>query len=177
MDNVSLWGIKEIDNLLVQLPKKYSKQLINNTMADVGRKTILKDMKRLAPVWKPDDEEKDWKRQKVTSRMHKPGNLRRSLGIIRGVKYWGVLIGIRSEYAKFKKRTSVGDGWYAHMVEYGHWRTDSKSRKLYFVPPQPFLRPAFDMNKGIATNMISKVFGNVANKFLKQAAKKINASR
>ena len=171
MDNVSLWGIKEIDNLLIQLPKKYSKTLINNTMADVGRKTVLKDMKRLAPV-----ATEEWTRQKYESSKHKPGNLRKALGIIKSNRYLGVLVGIRSRNV-FKRGGAVNDGWYAHMVEYGHWRTDAKKKKLYFVPPQPFLRPAFDMNKGIATKMISESFGKVADKFLKQAAKKINASR
>lgn len=173
MDNVvSVWGIEEIDNLLKQLPKQYSKTLIRNTMADVGKKTVLKDMIRLAPVAK-----EEWTRQKYESRKHAPGNLKRSLGIIREPKYYGVLVGIRSQLAKFRKRTSIADGWYAHMVEYGHWRTDSKGKKLYFVPPQPFLRPAFDMNKANIVNMTSKVFGKIANRFLKRTIKKINAGR
>ena len=125
-----IFGFEEIDNVLKQLPKQYSKEIINNTLAKAGRDTVLKDAKRLVPV-----AEKEWEGQSE-GRQHNPGNLRKSLGVMKSRKGIGVLIGVRSKM--FRRGSVVSDGWYAHMVEYGHWLTDKKKNRSQVHSPSTF---------------------------------------
>ena len=65
---------------------------------------------------------------------YKPGNLRRSIKVLPLRKTKSVIIGPNLQ----KSGGAGADGYYAHFVEFGTAHS----------PAQPYMRPAFDENKG-----------------------------
>ena len=77
-----------------------------------------------------------------------PGNLRRSIGVLRLKNTPEVYVGPRATKGKKNGTYSGGrvDGWYAHFIEYG-------------VPhraPIPFMRTAFDETKLVVVGILSR---------------------
>lgn len=154
---VEIWGLNEVNDLLEKLPNSLSFKFVQDTYAEIAKMGVLKEAKRLVPVGK-----KAVVSKKYASRSHLPGNLKRSLGIIRGKnkKYPTVFAGVRSK--NIFGRGGRYDGWYAHMIEYGTVKQ----------PPQPFMRPAWAMWKGKTESMIGKAFGKQITRYAKRMAKK-----
>jgi hypothetical protein len=100
------------------------------------------------------------------------------------------MVGVRSGKKTTAKGTARPDAYYASWVEFGHFtrmpagpKETKKSRKLAaralgitrYVPPQPFMRPAFDQSKSAAAQALSDYVTRelsaamAASKFLKAA--------
>ena len=156
---------KEIDYILKNIPDALAMKFINQTLSDVSKKTILKDAKAACPVGE----------ENTTGRTaHEKGNLRKSLGVtVYGKQYGpGVLVGPRSR-STFKKGSINNDGWYDHLIEFGHYAGGKKGRKGTgtYVQPKPFMRPAWEKNKVMVESQIGESFGKAIDKFVKKHAK------
>ncbi|MBW1612410.1 MAG: HK97 gp10 family phage protein [Deltaproteobacteria bacterium] len=134
-------GDKEMERILRELPDRLSYNALKSAMKKVA-KPLITAMKSRAP--------KSSKQTFLTAhrhyskgafmtklKRHRPGELRRSIGIVMGKKKAGrapyMWIGPRFG----RKATGDNDGWYFHFLEYGTMRQ----------PPQPFIRPAYDSTK------------------------------
>ena len=159
---IEVWGLNEIDKALKLLPQSLQYKFVQDTYANVLTTTVVKIAKQLVRVGK-----RDMVSKKVPSRSHTKGNLKRSIGVVRGnnKKFPIVFGGVRSK-RNFKKG-GQDDGWYAHMVEFGH-----KDPKGGDVQPRPFMRPAWDQAKGRVEGMIGVAFGKQVTRFLKRMTAK-----
>ena len=166
-DAVEIWGLNEIEDLLEKLPTQALKyKFVQNTYAIAAQNTTVKEARRLAPKAVSKWELKGW-RSKYN---HEPGNLKKSIGVIKGKsrKYPSVYIGPRSKLIFGKGGAmSVYDGWYAHMIEFGH--------KFHgeYIPPKPFMRPAWDGTKKKVTDYIGVAFGKEVIRYTKRMTRKM----
>ena len=134
-------GDAELEKILRELPDRLSYNALKAAMKKVA-KPLVTSMKSLAPKSRKAvfiTAHRDFRKGALMTRLkyHKPGELRRSIGIVMGKKKSGrapyMWIGPRFG----KKATGANDGWYFHFLEYGTVRQ----------PPQPFIRPAYDRTK------------------------------
>lgn len=140
---IDMIGLKELEQMLKGMPDKFNYKFLTGVHKEIFKKTLLPAARARAPVGTRRVYSK-----KYASRRHDPGNLRDSLGIglaPKSRKLAGVWCGPRSK-AVFRKGAGKNDAYYAHMVEFGHGN----------VPPQPFMRPAFDETKAQMKEMMSK---------------------
>ena len=124
-----------------------------------------------------------------------PGTLKRAIYQARMVdectptkEVW--MVGVRSGKKTTKKGNALADAYYARWVEFGHFtrmpsgpKATQKARKMAaralgvarYVPPQPFMRPAFEASKAAALQALAAYIHDrlpaetAANKFLKAA--------
>ena len=177
---VEIWGMNEIMNVIDGLPQALKYKFVQDTYAKTLNATVVKVAKRLVPVSKT-----KWDLSSTyKSRQHEMGNLKRSIGVVRGNnrKYPTVFAGPRSKSANFKGGPrNKDDGWYAHMIEFGHWLTTKErsgnQSQLEYVQPQPFMRPAWDQTKNTIEAMIGQSFGKVYISYIKRETRKLSKSR
>lgn len=170
--NIEIWGLKEIQKVLDGLPEKYSWKLRSDVLATTGRKTFLRSARDRVPV----ASQKWVQTGKGSGRMHLPGNLRRSIKLwryTRKAKYPGISVGPRSG-SIFRNGQKQDDGWYAHMIEYGHKRVSKDGSQYGYYSPKPFMRPAFDSNKSIFIKQTGEEFGRVAIRFIKRETRRVS---
>lgn len=153
---LQLIGDKELRKILEKLPGKVDVRLLK-AAARRAAKPLVKSARRKAPS--------------------KTGNLRKSIGTIGLRSHNGaaaVFVGPRSG------RRNKYDGWYAHFVEFGSRgvvRYNTKHRKKgqrykSDNKAKPFMRPAYDQEKGNMMKEYEKHVGFVTQKYLdKQASK------
>ena len=100
------------------------------------------------------------------------------------------MVGVRAGKKETKKGTALADAYYARWVEFGHFtrlpsgpKATQKARKMAaralgvvrYVPPQPFMRPAFEASQAAALQALSDYIQarlpaeTAANRFLKAA--------
>ena len=124
-----------------------------------------------------------------------PGALKRAIFQARMVdectptkEVW--MVGVRAGKKTTKKGAAIADAYYARWVEFGHFtrlpsgpKATKKARKLAaralgvarYVPPQPFMRPAFEASQAAALQALADYIQarlpaeTAANKFLKAA--------
>jgi HK97 gp10 family phage protein len=164
MDSVTidLVNEKEIEKYLNSISTDaLTVKFLNDTLKHIAQVTVLKDARANVPVGTQD----------TTGRTaHKLGNLKRSLSAWNYPRKYGpgVLVGARSK-TTFKKGSSEADGWYAHMIEFGHFAGGKKRKEGTgtYVPPKPFMRPAWEKNKEIFVNMLASATGKAIAKYNK----------
>ena len=163
-NEIEIWGLNEVDELIKKLPQALQYKVVQDVYYDIMMKGFVKDAKNLVRV-----APKDTISKQHETRTHTRGNLKRSIGVVRGTNRSRpvVIAGVKSREV-FKKGGKVNDGWYAHMVEYGH-----KDRSGKFITPRPFLRPAWDMNKHKVVNQIGVAFGRLFTRYARQYNKKM----
>jgi len=110
---------------LKKLSEKVQKRVVKGAIR-ASAKPIIQEAKALAP--------------------YKTGNLRKSIGVIKG-KDKGTVV----TYHISPRKGGKYDGFYGYWIELGHiLREKGKKKKgkvIGHVAPRPFLRPAFE-NKG-----------------------------
>ncbi len=157
-------GLKEILSKLKALPKELGdkkRRLILRQSA-----VIFKDAaRRLVKVGKKSH--KRYKDGKVIAE-YSPGNLRESINTMTFRRARSaVFIGPRIKKGKFDaSNLTLADGYYAHMVEFGHLVKGDKGKKK--VEAQPFMRPAFENNKGLVKQDISRRVEKVVKDWIKK---------
>jgi len=156
MSTVELKGFKELDAELSKLALKVQRKIMSKAVRE-ATKVVQREAKRLAPK-----RVKDWEGVAFD---HPAGTLRKSIVVrkVRKTPKWivryvalplpGLLISRASHKAGgLDKKTSrtfttrlsnAQQSYYAMWVEYGH-----KMRGGKHYSGTPFMRPAFDKNKG-----------------------------
>ncbi len=128
---VKLEGGKELDMALHRLGEKVARKLAMRALRAGGR-PILTAAKQNAPVG--------------TSGPH-PGLLKSTVKMRAGKR------SRRNRHHRYVIIGSVGRAaYYAGFVEHGHYA--GKGGKGAFIPPHPWLRPAFDVHKDRALRTI-----------------------
>lgn len=134
-------GDQEMEKLLKELPDRLSYKALKHAMKTVS-KPLVRAMKSAAPKSRKRTfitAHRDYKKGAYMTalKFHKPGELRRSIGIVMGKKKAGqppqLWVGPRFG----RKASGQNDGWYFHFLEYG---TDK-------MPAQPFIRPTYDRTR------------------------------
>jgi len=163
---IEVIGMDEINRFLDEIPDKIlAFKFVQDTYAEVLKMGVVKEAQRLAPVGT-----KEVISRQYASRTHKPGNLKRSIGVVRGKskKYPSVYAGPKSRNV-FGKGASSYDGWYAHMIEFGHAGRDGKP-----IPPKPFMRPAWDIWKGRTMDLVALGYTKQLIRATKRLQRKLN---
>jgi HK97 gp10 family phage protein len=137
-------GVADLTHLLGQLKPRVVRRVLKQAVEAAGR-IVAKEAKQLAPV--------------------ETGLLKKSIGI-KAKQYPSgaavAVVGPRRGFGKDVVRnghTVYSDPVkYAHLVELGHViRTRKKGPVLGFVPPKPFLRPAWLQSKARAHNKLRTI--------------------
>lgn len=149
-DLYQIEGFEELQRKLKQLPDKVKKKEMLKVLGQVATPTV-KVARQQAPISK----KKHVISGKRTRKIIEPGNLRKSIGKIRGKKGLGkqnavLYVGPRSKGRK-------NDGWYGMFVEHG-----TKKQKA-----NPFMKRAYQQTKG-------KVTADAENKVAKYIQKQID---
>ncbi len=149
-------GLKEILSKLKALPKELGdkkRRLILRQSA-----VIFKDAaRRLVKVGKKSH--KRYKDGKVIAE-YSPGNLRESINTMTFRRARSaVFIGPRIKKGKFDaSNLTLADGYYAHFLEFGTIK----------MQKQPFMRPAFEDNKGLVKQDIERRVEKVVKDWIKK---------
>ena len=105
-------GFEEVSRLIKKLPDKVKKAEMLKILGQVANPSMV-TARGLAP--------KSDKPHKSRGHTIQPGNLKKSIGKITGKRGLGKENAVLYVGAKVKKgKWGYGDGWYAHLVEYGH---------------------------------------------------------
>jgi len=129
----------KIDKVLARLGQKVGRRRVMKALRR-GAKPLVLSAKRNAPV--------SGKKSYFTAHshvskgaqstrlvLHKPGELKRSIGVIAGKDRWSLYVGPR-----FGDAMKANDAWYAHFVEFGTSSTGWGKG----IPESPYMRPAWD---------------------------------
>lgn len=182
---VNIKGINEVADFFKNMPDEFNYKFLVS-----AHKTALKpfqtEAKRRAPILGSSRTTRG--RTKVTSRYssrtHEKGNLRDSIsmGVIKSARTnAGVWCGPQASVFGNKKY----DAYYAHMVEFGHFIKKRRSKKYTtaygdkilrwykgedvgdtWVPPKPFMRPAFDETKEIVASGLQDIYINKIKRYV-----------
>ena len=161
--NIEFYGIKELEAFLAALPGSVAKKFTDKVYRDTFNRRFIPRAKENARSF--DGGSQRWGySKKYASRIHPPGNLAESIGTItgRGKKYPSIYAGPKSRVA-FGRGSKKWDGWYAHMIEFGHKLNNGK-----FQPPQPFMRPAWDETNGQMKDDLLKAYNAQLQKEMKK---------
>lgn len=173
-------GFDQLQQKIKQLPDKVKKREVLKILGQAANPTV-KAARSQAPVSK----QTHWQAGKRTKKLIQPGNLRKSIGKIRGkrgsAKVNAVLyVGPRSKGRK-------NDGWYGAMVHDGHnvYRKgfSRKNRKagstkryssqaIKFVKANPFMDRAYNQTKGLVTQDSEKRIAKYLNKQIQRLSDK-----
>jgi len=131
-------GLKEMGNILAQLPGKIARRALNNAVA-AGARVIRDAARPQAPVGTRTY--KDYR-----GKIHRPGLLRKS--------------GVVSKKLKTKnwQTTSLYGVGFSKLGFYGRWIERGKSKK-HQQTPRPFVVPTFEANVTRAVDAIKDRLG------------------
>ena len=136
MAQVQLRGFAELDRELSKLPVKIQQKVLKKTVRE-GAKVVQKAARKNAPV--------SSNRLPGMKYEYPSGHLRKNIKVRAMTKR------DLSQYGNAKDmvgvKVTLGKGaWYGSMVEFGHKLSRNK-KQFGHVPPNPFMRRAFDSNK------------------------------
>lgn len=155
---IEIEGFNELQAKIKALPDKVKRQEVLKILGQVANPTVAAARSE-APISKKPHVQAG----KRTHKVIKPGNLKRSIGKIRGKKGQARVNAVL--YVGPRARGS-NDGWYGGIVEGGHNVYNKgfkrKSRKsgsskryaakaIGFVKPNPFMERAYSRTKGTVT--------------------------
>lgn len=158
--SITIDGLDKLLAELRQLPDAVSTRVLKGATATACA-VIKNEAIRLAPEWSGP----------VGKNHPPPGTLKRAIYQARlsskcapGKEVWVINVrsGKKAQTTRRGKQTINLDAYYAYFVEHGHFVRQKKkftrlqkkvmaaSGKVRYVPPQPFMRPAFESKKGAA---------------------------
>lgn len=156
-------GAKEMELLLKKLPDEPYTSRAKYAILKKAAKPLVARMKALAPVSKKSDWisiHRHFSRgvMKWKERHHRPGELRRSIGIVKGnPRSPKPLIWVGPTYGD--KAKGGNDGWYFYLVEYG-----VKSKSGYDA--KPFIRPAYDQTAAQVRKSLEDDFEKLLDEYI-----------
>lgn len=154
--------LAKIDRILKEMGEKVGKREVMKAIRK-GAKPVVSEAKKKAPV----SGKKTFMTahrhiskgvQSTRLQLHKPGELKRSIGIISGRGGWSIYIGPR-----FGRATAANDAWYAHFVEFGTASTGWGRG----IKAQPYMRPAWDMTHRKVIDLIGSELSQVVDRITK----------
>lgn len=128
---MSVTGVKEIDNVLQQLPKELTHSVLGTAHAAAAKPLIEK--------------------AKLTAPEGPTGNLIDSIGVVKTPMKRAGEIG---EVTVGPRRNRPYKGHHGHLIEYGFRTRARKPGKKTFVQGQPFMKPSFEATKGAVIEKI-----------------------
>jgi HK97 gp10 family phage protein len=136
---ISVTGVKEIDKVLSELPKQMTHTILGAAHA-AAAKPLVERAKGLAPEGPT-------------------GRLVDSIGVTKtNIKKADKL----GEVRVGPRRKGGFKGFAGHLVEYGTKpRRNRKGARRGFMRPEPFMKPAFNLTKGIIEKDIATQIGKV----------------
>lgn len=148
-------GFDQLQQKIKQLPDKVKKREVLKILGQAANPTV-KAARSQAPV----SNKPHWQAGKRTKKLIQPGNLRKSIGKIRGkrgsAKVNAVLyVGPRSKGRK-------NDGWYGAMVHGGTVKQQAN----------PFMDRAYNQTKGLVTQDSEKRIAKYLNKQIQRLSDK-----
>lgn len=157
MNSVHIKGADELDRALALLPEEIGRKVLNNAVL-AGARVVAREMKIRAPVGDKAHENVSRKGKLLAVRM--PGFLKKNVRarMARPSEYGAIarLVG----HNRFVTAAVAGvspRAFYARFVEWG-WvltrKTKGGLKRIKFIAPQPFLRPAWDATKFRALEVI-----------------------
>jgi HK97 gp10 family phage protein len=151
---ISITGIKEIDNVLRNLPKEITHQVLSSAHSAAAKPLV--------------------QRMQLTAPEGPTGNLVDSIGIVRSSVKKADNLG----EIKVGPRRGRYKGHHAHMVEYGTKPRTLKGRGKYksgtkrgVMPKKPFVKPAFRQTKTEVERGIAVQVGRALARKMKQLLK------
>jgi HK97 gp10 family phage protein len=152
---ISITGVKEIDNVLKNLPDAVSHKVLGAAHAAAAKPLIIKEQ-LLAPEGPT-------------------GNLVDSIGVLKTSLKKANAIG---EVIAGPRRGGRYKGYAAHLVEYGTQERELKGRGKYprgtkrgRMRPEPFAKPAFEQTKGEVERRIAEEVGKSLNRTMNRYIK------
>lgn len=150
MNSVHLKGADELDKALAMLPEEIGRRVLNRAVL-AGARVVAKEMKIRAPVGDKAHETVNRKGKTIAVRM--PGYLKKNVRARMALpREYGAIARLLG-HNRFVVAAVAGvssKAFYARFIEWG-WMLTRKTRtgkkRLRFVGPQPFLRPAWDAVK------------------------------
>lgn len=141
--NISVTGLKEIDDVLKGLPLQFQDRVLKQAHSDAA-KPLVEAAKSIVPVGQT-------------------GNLQKSIGVVKtNLKKSGVVGLVQVG----PRRGGGNKGFHGHFIEYGKTNRDgSKST------PEPFMEPAFAQTNNIVQERIADSLGKKVNAFMKKTLK------
>lgn len=130
-DEFQVQGLKELHDILQQLPVRLEKNVMRGAIR-AGSKPVAEEARRRAPVLKDGDPRRVMGALSKSVRVMSP-NVKQ--GVVRG----GVVAGGKSSVGRGKNKVQA-DAFYAHFVEFG----------TVNMAAQPFMRPAVDAKTNAA---------------------------
>lgn len=161
-------GFKELDNLLKELPTATSKNVLRRA-ARKALAPVMETARSLVPTG-PDRTKK--------GRPIKGGGLKRSLKIATRLSRRQASLARKQSAVEGKSSITLYGGPsafpHAHLVEFGtRERVKKKTgQKVGRMPPQPFMRPAWDRNKDQALTLFRTDIWSEIEKATKRLARK-----
>jgi len=145
--DAAIYGAKELENALNELPKSMSKSALRTALTKSAQ-PVVEAAKRYVPV------DTGELRDSITTGTKLTKNQRRFQ-----LKVGGAQIFIGASWPK---------GAHAHLVEFGFMLTGHEPSKVRIrhIPAQPFLRPAWDENKD---QVLARIGGELWKALLKKA--------
>ncbi len=152
---IKVSGLRELDRALAELPKATGK----NVLRRVGRKALkpmIEDARAKVPVASGKLRDSLQVATKLSKRQQ---SMHRKM--------------FRDDKASVEVFAGAAALPHAHLVEFGTGpRYTKDGRYTGQMPPQPFMRPAWDANKGRILDDIAKDLGDEITKAAKRLAKK-----
>lgn len=156
---VKIQGADELDRVLRLLPEEIARRVAERAVL-AGARVVRDEMKLRAPVGDKAHESVGRKgklRGVFTVRM--PGYLKKNVRarLARPREYGAIarLLG----HNRFVVAALAGvsaKAFYARFIEWGWMLTSRKGRRIRFIGPQPFLRPAWEASKHRALETIAR---------------------
>ena len=158
-------GAKEMELLLKKLPDQPFTGRAMTFILRKAAKPLMQAMKRMAPVSTKKTSvsaHKHYSQGSFMSRLkfHRPGELKRSIGIVTGKNKKQPLMWVGPRYGK--KAVGDNDAWYFHFLEFGTSKMSA----------QPFIRPAYDATKNMIQRIIEADFEKLLNEFVEKRGPK-----
>lgn len=147
MNSVWLKGADELDRTLAMLPVEIGRKVLDRALLE-GARVVSREMKLRAPVGELEDTPErppGFLRKNVRARMARPseyGAIARLIGHNRFVT--AALAGVSAK------------AFYARFIEWGFILTSRKGKRIRFIGPKPFLRPAWESTKMRALETIGR---------------------
>jgi len=159
-------GADKLTETLNGLAEEMRRNILEDALM-AGAMPLLSAMKSAAAV-----SEKGSRGNRLSSRNHPAGTLKRSIQILKSREGKFPTI-----WVKPVKGKGDPDGWYAKFVEYGHFVRKGmkgvkgkikKGQHVEFVRPQPFIRPTYDsMDSSVKAIITERVMAGVE-KYVKE---------
>ena len=148
-------GIRDVNYVLEKMGEKLGRKEIRKIFSNAAKPVVAK-AKAKAPVSNKQAfmtaHRHISKGAEMTKlKTHKPGTLKRSIGVVYGKDGYSIYIGPRYGTSR------ANDAWYARFVEFGTSSTGWGKG----IPAKPFMRPSWDESREGVLNKIGDDLGRL----------------